>query len=186
MEERDLGSDLKADAGEKPLHVLKYDPWRMAWRLLWPTLPGLVIFSLAAFYKFQDDPSATIIFVRGAGLVLLAGTLYITFDTVMTGGFYLYGDRIVKRYRTGQEKSVPLGQAKIGITQAQMIAQIFFTSADRPKLVSYIKDVYIDTKLAKPGDVAAFKDVVAEVSGQDRRDLDRRYFAAKLMTTRLR
>ncbi len=180
-----MGDDPKVDTGEKPLHVLTYDPWRMAWRFLWPTLPGLVIFSLAVFYKFQDDPSATILFVQGAGIILLAGTLYITCDMAMTGGFYLYGDRIVKRYRTGQERSIPLDRAKISITQAQMIAQILFTSADRPKLVSYIKDVYIDAKLAKPGDVAAFKDAVAEVSGQDRRDLDRRYFAAKLMKKRL-
>ena len=186
MERGDLETNQKADAGEMPLHVLKYDPWRIAWRLLWPTLPGIVVFSLAVFYKFQADPSATIFFVQGAGLILLAGTLFITYDMVMTDGIYLYGDRIVKRYRTGQEKSVPLDQAKISITSAQMIGHIFFTSVERPRFISYIKDVYIDAKLAKPADVAAFKDAVAQVSGQDRRDLERRYFAAKLMKKRLR
>jgi len=187
MSDLHTDSDQKAVAGGKPLHVLTYDAWRIAWRFLWPTLPGLVIFSLAVFYQFQDEPSATVIFVQGAGIVLLTGTLYITYDMLMLDGFYLYGDRVVKRYKTGKEKSVPLINATVSITSTDMIGQMIFTSENRAKFLrSFIMDVYIDTKLARPADVTAFKEAVADISGQEMRDLERRYFAAKLMKIKKR
>ena len=180
-----MDNNQKIVPGEKPVFVLKYDALRIGWRLLWPMLPCLIIFSMAAFYQFEADPSPTIIFVKAAGFILLIGTLYVTYDMVMLDGIYLYSDKIVKRYRTGKEKTVPLKDARFSITSSEMIGQIFFTREEnKSKLISYIKDVYIDSKLAKPNDVKEFKNAVAQISGQNIVDLERRYFAAKLMKTK--
>jgi hypothetical protein len=179
-----LDNNQKTISGEKPVYVLKYDALRIAWRLLWPTLPGLVIFSLAAFYQFETDSAPTIIFVKAAGFILLIATLYVTYDMVMLDGIYLYSDKIVKRYRTGKAKTVMLDNARVSITSSEMIGQMFFTYENRGKLISYIKDVFIDDKLAKPNDVKAFKEALAQVSGQNVADLRRRYFKTKLMKTK--
>jgi hypothetical protein len=185
MKDLNLDNNQITVSGEKPLYVLKYDALRIAWRLLWPTLPGLIIFSLAAFYQFETDSAPTIIFVKAAGFILLIATLYVTYDMVMLDGIYLYSDRIVKRYRTGKEKIVLLKDARVSITSSEMIGQMFFTREEnKSKLISYIKDVYIDAKLAKPNDVKAFKEALAQVSGQNVADLKRRYFKTKLMKTK--
>lgn len=177
-----MDNDQKTDPGEKPVYVLRYDALRVAWRLLWPTLPGLIIFSLAAFYQFETDSAPTIIFVKAAGFILLIATLYVTYDMVMLDGIYLYSDRIVKKYRTGKEKKVMLDNARVSITSSEMIGQMFFTREEnRSKLISYIKDVFIDDKLAKPNNVKEFKEALAQVSGQNVADLKRRYFTTKLM-----
>ncbi|MEN6621677.1 MAG: hypothetical protein ABFD50_09040 [Smithella sp.] len=167
---------------DEPLFVLRYAPWRIAWRLFWPYLPMLPSFFYLAFFS-QGDSGFKLWFCKIFSFIFVVGGIYLIYDMLAMDGIYLFRDRIIKRYRSKKEQVIILEKGTYSSISTPVIGMMYMLDENTPRFLGYFKKyVQFDEKLAAPKDVAKFKEILAEIT--DQKIVENKFGARKFIQRR--
>ncbi|MEW6620497.1 MAG: hypothetical protein AB1422_14370 [bacterium] len=153
---------------EDPLFVLRYQGWRIAWRLFWPYSIGLPLFFTGAFYWSDNFTGFKFWFVKIVSITVVFGSPLIIIEMLMTQRIELYKDRIVKVWRFGLRREVKLNEAIICGSSSWLMSQIWIARGDIPKFLSGLKGgFFYDEHLANPKMVKRFHATLSQMAGRN-------------------
>lgn len=136
MEDNEQHLRLNRAENDEPLIVLKYVPWRIAWRLFFPYSMGIPLFYMIVFHWAPRKPGIFVtVFLEIVGILGLVGGACLLVDMLLMKDFKLYKDRAAKTYRLFGTKQVPLKNADVVVSNYLFGQNICFW----PKGSSYVR-----------------------------------------------
>jgi len=148
---------------EKPLFILKYVPWRIAWRLFWPYL--FVLPLLCYVIYCGKDNIVVDIFIKFTGSIFIVGSLYLIYDMIDMDGIYLYENVVIKFYKSGKYKIVFLETAQYDVMSNTLYGVMRIYDENENILLRSFKGIYYDEKLVAPEDIRKFREMLAKILG---------------------
>ena len=88
-----------SETGEKPLAVLRYEWWRIAWTLYIPLVPAMTGCAFFTFSPLTALSLPKVIFLKVFSPLGLIGSIWLLMDMLLMKDVRLYRDKIVKSYR---------------------------------------------------------------------------------------
>jgi hypothetical protein len=148
---------------DEPLLVLRYEPWRIIWRLFFPYSIVMPIFCLIAFHWAPSRPASFMIIVsQVVGVSVLAGGFWLMTDMLLMKDFRLYRNRIVKTYWLLGRREVLLEKADIVIAN-KLSKQIVFVYERGNYLRRLTKRAYFDFNIASNESLKSFLNACRQI-----------------------
>jgi len=168
-------TELQSDgytAGEKPLAILRYEWWRIAWALYFPIVPAIGGCGLATFSPLNATSVLNVIFMKILAPIGLIGFIWLMADMILMKEVRLYRDRIVKSYLFFTAKEILFSGAMYNFTDSLFARAFGMRNANSQWFLSIFKAVTIwNLNLCKSVDVNRFIAVLSEISGRNTKEL---------------
>lgn len=170
-----------AVSADEPLFVLKYRPWRIAWRLFFPNAWVLPLCYMGFFYWSNDTTGLKWWIGKLVFPTFFVGGIWFIADMLLMKSICLYRDKLTKNYRDGRKLAVDLRKAKYDAMSNWFIALTRIYDENASFLSRSFKGVYFDPHLASPKDAEQFNKALSHVSGRNVKELQHAWFSTKLL-----
>lgn len=163
---------------ENPLFIMKFQWWRVLWRLFWPTSIAIPILCLVVIKAPMKHSGFALWFDEIVCLSGLIGGIWMTYDMLLVKDFYLYADRIIQRYKLlKKDKQIFLDKAKYTAMTTPLIGHLAIYEAGQ----YWKRRIQFDPTLVSSEDMKEFYATLSQLSGRDIEELKTKMFAAKLI-----
>jgi hypothetical protein len=163
-DQRTAGEQKYGD--EQPLFVLKYQTWRVAWKVFWALV---VVLPVGLILVVKGGASRTglkfLLVVIGGSLISFAAVFAI-FDSLFSKEIRIYKDKIIKVWHLLGRREIELRNARLDGKKMLLVSTKTISKQDRNGFLANFKGIFYDEHLAKPKDIKKLNSILAELTGR--------------------